>query len=144
MFSGVCLSYFCIMWPEQHPLPAPAYPPLSPVVFTLSRAESFEGKGRGVVNPLRASRGPPPAELPPGPGCEGYGCPLPRKDTHSAPLGSRHRGPFWGSPGIPHRSLSGLTRGWEMLTNSKQLPGFALACLLKYADLLLICFIFTN
>lgn len=72
--------------------PPPTPPPLSPAVFTLSRAESFEGEGRGVVNPLRASRGPPPPEPPPGPGCEGCGRPLPRRDAHAAPGGGAGAG----------------------------------------------------
>lgn len=58
--------------------------------------------------------------------------------------GERAPGASPGEPGDPPAIARGLNAGLEMPTNSKQLPGSAPACPLKYADLLLICFIFTN
>lgn len=154
------------MWPERHP-------PLRPDRIYSISSESFEGEGRVVVNPLRACgalrrQSPPSAETqrvlnPTAAGVAltgGVGVPSPRKKKtppHSArpaaglPASREHGEPAAvglserarGYP-LDHWQASLLNTRLEMPTNSKQLPGFALACLLKYADLLLICFIFTN
>lgn len=55
MFSGVCLSYFCIMWPERHP------PPPSPTVFTLSRVSPLKERAESSLT-LCVPAGPSAAE----------------------------------------------------------------------------------
>lgn len=121
MFSGVCLSYFCIMWPERHTHTSPR----PDRIYSIS-SESFEGEGRVVVNPLRACwalrrQSPPVAGTQPllNPRATGFSLTdgisrmfvlPPKKPTAAIPWrsllqqharGASGGGPLGESPGIP-------------------------------------------
>lgn len=127
MFSGVRLSYFCIMWPEQPPHPAPA-------VFTLSRVSPLKERAEPSLTPCAPRRALGLRSRPsvaagtragaPGVASVAGVAPLfPPLPSHAATRGS---GRPTAAAGIPEAGLLPA-----MPPNSKQLPGCALACLLK-------------
>ena len=127
------------------PSPPPPTPPPSPRPYLLD-LEPSPLKERAEASltlcaPRGALRRP---SRPRGPGARAAGAHSHAGTRTPRRGGERAPGASPGEPGDPPAIARGLNAGLEMPTNSKQLPGSAPACPLKYADLLLICFIFTN